>query len=92
MGACCEIKAAKRRVLWLVLGINALLFVVQFSAALIANSSALLADSCDMLGDVLAYAISLFALSRGGSWLSRAAFIKEVPSSAFLPVWSYLMS
>ena len=40
-----------RRVLVVVLLLNALMFVVEFGAGLIAQSASLMADSIDMLGD-----------------------------------------
>ena len=53
-----------RRVLIVVLMLNAMMFVLEFGAGLIAQSAALMADSVDMLGDALVYAISLYALDR----------------------------
>ena len=76
MSGCCTPNNLKRKVLWLVLWINAVAFAAQFAAAIIAHSSALLADSLDMLGDMLAYAISLYALARGQQWLAKAALYK----------------
>ena len=43
------LKQDQRRVLLIVLAINALMFVIEFSAGLIARSSALQADAVDML-------------------------------------------
>lgn len=60
----------RRRVLWAVLVINLVLFVGEFAAALWADSSALLADSADNLGDMLTYAISLAVV--GGALRDRA--------------------
>ena len=51
-----------RRVLIIVLAINGIMFVLEFGAGLIAHSAALMADSMDMLGDTLVYAVSLYAL------------------------------
>lgn len=69
-------KAGQRRVLTIVMAINAVMFVVEFGAGLVAASSALMADSVDMLGDALVYALSLYALSRGGRWQAGAALAK----------------
>jgi hypothetical protein len=57
MAGCCEDKACELRtlreshgrVLWIVLGINTLMFVVEGSAGLLAHSTSLLADALDML-------------------------------------------
>lgn len=75
--------ANRRRVLWAVLGINVVMFVGEFGAALWADSAALLADSADNLGDVMTYAISLLAVA--GSLLDRvrAARVKGVIQLVF---------
>lgn len=66
----------QRRVLTIVLALNAAMFAVEFGAGVIAGSAALLADSVDMLGDALVYALSLYALDRGPRWKARAAAAK----------------
>lgn len=65
--------AHERRILVTVLIINAVFFAVEFSAGLAAGSTALLADSLDMLADALIYALGLFALTRATHWRVRAA-------------------
>ncbi len=65
--------AHERRILIIVLIINAVMFSAEFSAGLAANSTALLADSLDMLADAIIYAIGLFALGRASHWRARAA-------------------
>ena len=65
-----------RRVLIIVLMLNALMFVIEFSAGLVAQSASLMADSVDMLGDALVYGISLYALGRGIRWRAGAALLK----------------
>lgn len=57
--------AAQRRTLWIVLALNAAMFVGEFALGWIAHSTALLADSLDMLGDALVYTVSLFVVARG---------------------------
>ncbi len=66
----------QRHVLWTVLGINAGMFVVEVVAGVLARSTALLADSLDMLGDALGYGLSIYAVGRGGLWAARAATVK----------------
>ena len=66
----------QRRTLQIVLGINAVLFFVIVVAALYGNSSALLADSLDNLGDALTYGLSLFAVSRGPVVKAKVALFK----------------
>jgi len=65
-----------RRVLIVVLMLNALMFLVEFGVGLIAQSAALMADSVDMLGDAAVYGISLYALKRSLRWRAGAALIK----------------
>jgi len=60
-------------VLRIVLLLNAAMFLAEFSAGLLAGSTALLADSLDMLADATVYALGLFALGRAPHWRARAA-------------------
>ena len=69
-------RADIRRVLIIVLAINAAMFVTEFTAGVIAHSAALMADSMDMLGDALVYAVSLYALDRSARWRAGAALFK----------------
>ncbi len=69
-------KADQRRVLIVVLVINFVMFVAEFGGGVFARSSALMADSVDMLGDAVVYALSLYALSRGPRWEAGAALAK----------------
>ncbi|HET8608526.1 MAG TPA: cation diffusion facilitator family transporter [Burkholderiales bacterium] len=64
--------------LWIVLGVNAAMFLAEGIAGLLAHSTALLADSLDMLGDSLVYGFSLFVLARSTRWQARAALAKGV--------------
>lgn len=64
------------RVLWIVLGINALMFVLEGWAGLLAHSTSLLADALDMLGDAMVYGFSLFVLARSARWQAGAALAK----------------
>ena len=86
MGDCCSGKGTEierlardkeqRRVLVIVLLLNAAMFFVEFGGGLIAGSAALMADSVDMLGDASVYAVSLYAMSRSDRWKAGAAFGK----------------
>ncbi len=69
-------KADQRRVLIIVMVINFVMFVAEFGGGVFARSSALMADSVDMLGDAVVYALSLYALSRGPRWEAGAALAK----------------
>jgi cation diffusion facilitator family transporter len=75
----CEITAIRKshgRVLWIVLAINALMFLVEGWAGVLAHSTSLLADALDMLGDALVYGFSLFVLARSMRWQAGAALAK----------------
>ncbi len=76
----CEIEklqARQSKTLKVVLGINVVMFLVEFLAGLIAGSTALLADSLDMLGDALVYGFSLYVVSRNDTWKAVSALIKS---------------
>lgn len=60
------------------LAINAVMFVVEFGAGVVAGSAALMADSADMIGDALVYALSLYALARSDRWKAGAAMAKGI--------------
>ena len=82
----CELEALRGRqgsVLKIVLAINAVMFLVEGTAGLLAHSTALLADSLDMLGDALVYGFSLYVLSLGGRWQAVSALFKGAVMAAF---------
>lgn len=54
----------ERRLLWLVLSINFLLFMVEVVTGFISNSMGLVADSLDMLADAIVYGLSLIAVGK----------------------------
>jgi Co/Zn/Cd efflux system component len=79
-----------RRVLWIALVANVLMFLVEVVAAAWSGSSALAADAADFLGDSANYALSLGALAIGGAWISRVALLKGVAMSLYgIGVLSY---
>src|SRR5436190_21165697 len=49
--------SAYRRVLWAVLAINAVMFLVEIGAGLVAGSASLQADALDFFGDAANYAM-----------------------------------
>ncbi len=87
MRECCEVRAdipeRQRRVLRVVLAINAVMFVIEFVSGVLAHSTALLADSVDMLGDAIVYGFSLYVVSRGAVWQARAALLKGLIMAGF---------
>ena len=85
MDDCCSKKSdalvelgtkGRRSVLITALVINLTMFVAEFGAGIAARSTALMADSVDMLGDAFVYALSLYALSRGSRWKAGASVVK----------------
>jgi len=84
MDQCCNDKAdalASLRgrqggVLCLVLAINAVMFVAEFSAGWLAQSTALLGDSLDMLGDASVYAVTLYGLTASDRTRAGIALFK----------------
>lgn len=66
----------QRGTLQIVLGINAVMFIVIIFAAFVGQSTALMADSLDNFGDALTYALSLYAVSRGASVKAKVALFK----------------
>lgn len=67
-----------KRILWLVIAINATMFVVEIGASVVSNSMALRADALDFLGDSLTYAITLLAIGHSMRWRASAAMFKGV--------------
>lgn len=73
-----QLKKRQARVLWVVLGINLVMFVVEFGAGLRAESLSLTGDSLDMLGDALVYGTSLYVIHRSVKAQAGAALLKGV--------------
>lgn len=83
MSGCCDggctvdaLRERQRGTLRAVLAINAVMFVVIVAAAWFGDSTALLADSLDNLGDALTYGLSLYAVARDGATKARVALFK----------------
>lgn len=72
-----------RRVLWIALAVNLVMFVVEIGAGVAAGSASLLADSLDFLGDAANYGISLFVLGMALHWRARASLLKAASMAAF---------
>jgi len=65
-----------KRILWWVIAINGLMFFVEMSAGIGAQSQALQADALDFLGDTLTYGISLWVIGKSISLRSNVALFK----------------
>lgn len=77
---------AYRRVLWIIIALNAAMFVVEVAAGYIARSQALQADALDFLGDAATYALSLLVIGRAAAWRANAALFKGL-SLGVLALW-----
>ncbi len=78
MSDCCVSEARnarERKLLWVVLILNGLMFIVEFIAGWLADSSGLLADSLDMLADAMVYSLSLYAVGHSMNRKARAAML-----------------
>lgn len=63
----CEIELKdneQRTILYWLLGINAVMFVLELGVGWFAQSTGLIADSLDMLADAIVYGIALYAVGR----------------------------
>lgn len=70
------VDSAYKRVLWVVISINAAMFIVEMSAGKLAGSQALQADALDFLGDALTYGLSLAVIGMSLKVRSAAALLK----------------
>ena len=69
-------QARQRRVLMIVLAINAATFVMMLAVANYSGSSSLLSGSLDNLGDALTYLLSLLVIGAGGRAKAKVALLK----------------
>jgi cation diffusion facilitator family transporter len=69
---------SQKRILLVLLGINAAMFVAEFIVGVLAESTGVIADSADMLADALVYGIALYAVGRCSTIKTRAAFFSGV--------------
>lgn len=74
---------AYRRVLWVVLLINAAMFGVETVAGLLADSLSLHADALDFLGDAANYGISLFVVGMAVRHRAMATLAKGATMAGF---------
>jgi len=71
-----------RRRLWLVIALNATMFLVEMGAGALAGSQALQADALDFLGDATTYGISLAVIGASIQARARAAILKALSLTA----------
>lgn len=94
-GACCHgnpdfdgMDDSYKRRLWIVIAINALMFLVEIIAGTIADSQALKADALDFLADTLTYGISLYVIGMSVAVRSGAALAKGI-SLSLMALWVF---
>jgi Co/Zn/Cd efflux system component len=80
------LSADYRRRLWIVIAINASMFLVEMGGGALAGSQALQADALDFLADALTYGISLAVIGAPLSIRSRAAIVKGL-SLSVMGLW-----
>ena len=80
------LSASYRRRLWIVIAINASMFVVEMVAGALAGSQALQADALDFAGDATTYGISLAVIGASLRVRSAAALAKGV-SLSLMGLW-----
>ncbi len=89
--ACCDTGCSSnqaqtpryRKILWIALFINLVMFVIEVLSGFSANSVSLMADAIDFFGDAMNYGISLLVLSMHFMWRARAALFKGLTMGAF---------
>lgn len=76
------------RRLWIVIAINAAMFLVEMGAGALAGSRALQADALDFLGDAVTYGVSLAVIGTSIQVRARAALFKGV-SLTLMGLWVF---
>ena len=95
MSGCCGheakfegVSADYKRRLWIVIALNATMFVVEMLAGHYAKSQALQADALDFLGDALTYGISLAVIGASIQVRTNAALAKGL-SLLLMGLWVF---
>lgn len=91
MASCCEDKSCEitalrekhKKVLIMVLIINALMFFIEGAYGWISHSTALMADALDMFGDATVYGMSLYVLTKSVKQQAKVSLIKGLLMLAF---------
>lgn len=89
MAGCCEVDADAaadrgfRRVLWVALAANLVMFVVEAVASALGDSMSLQADALDFLADSANYTISLFVAGAALATRAKASLIKGASMGVF---------
>lgn len=78
-----------KRILWVVIALNAIMFGVEMTAGIFAQSQALQADALDFLADTVTYALSLWVIGKSVSMRAAVAIGKGL-SLSFIGGWVLL--
>lgn len=76
MSCDCEIEitdASQAKTLWILLGLNSGMFLLEFLVGIYSDSTGLIADSLDMLADAVVYGIGLYAIGKAAEKKIHAA-------------------
>jgi len=71
-------EAREATTLWILLAINAVMFVVEMVAGWLGNSTGLIADGADMFADAAVYGVALYAVGRSARHKLAAAKLSGV--------------
>ncbi|MDH5612489.1 MAG: cation diffusion facilitator family transporter [Gammaproteobacteria bacterium] len=80
-GCNCEVEInnhEQSRILIILLCINAFMFFIEITLGILSESTALIADSLDMLADATVYGIGLYAIGRAAQVKIKAAHISGI--------------
>ena len=78
-----KVQDSKRNILVWVLLINGAMFLIEGIYGWLAQSSALMADALDMLGDAAIFGFSLYVIRLDSIWQNRAGYIKGIIMALF---------
>ncbi|HRI76240.1 MAG TPA: cation diffusion facilitator family transporter [Alphaproteobacteria bacterium] len=71
-----------KKILWVVVAINGLMFLVEVTAGFLADSTALKADALDFLGDTVTYGITLLVIGESLKTRAMVALLKGLSLGA----------
>ena len=71
-----------KRILWVVVVINGLMFMVEIIAGFLSDSTALKADALDFLGDTATYGVTLLVIGKSLKTRAMAALLKGLSLGA----------
>ena len=75
-----------KRILVVVIAINAIMFLIEMSYGIVGQSQALKADALDFFGDSVSYAMSLWVIGRSIETRSLVALLKGI-SLLLMAIW-----